>query len=238
VGVGEGGGGQRPVLVGANEGGRSVAVLAATRPELAGGLIAFAPNVRGIAANRPEIVDMALKSLDALEYASLASMVVPGWAEDPVRHDRVERYFQTCVTPRQSERVLRMMLSSDVGGALPLVQTPTLAVYPRDLKVVTLESVQEFVGLIPGAEYREIQGNTHFLFALDVALVAGVIEEFVTGTTPTPLTDRVLATLVFTDLVDSTGHAARAGDRSWAETIDRHLAESRVAVGDHGGELI
>ena len=65
--------------------------------------------------------------------------MAPAWAEDPVRHDRLERYFQTCVTPLKSERVLRMMLSSDIGEALPLVQAPTLAVYPREMAMVAVE---------------------------------------------------------------------------------------------------
>jgi class 3 adenylate cyclase len=238
VAVIEATGALRPVLVGANEGARSLALLAATRPELVGGLIAFAPTVRGLAAHNPELVDLALKSLAAIEYASLASTVAPGWAEDPVRHDRLERYFQTCVTRSQAERVLRMMLSSDISEALPLVQAPTLAVYPRDMAMVSAESVREFLALIPGAKFREIPGDTHFVYALDVAVVADVIEEFVTGTTPAPVTDRVLATVLFTDLVDSTQHAARAGDRSWAETLDRHLAESRAAIADHGGLVI
>jgi class 3 adenylate cyclase len=67
-------------------------------------------------------------------------------------------------------------------------------------------------------------------YALDATVVADVIEEFVTGTTPPPVTDRVLATVLFTDLVRSTRHAAYAGDRSWTDTLDRHLADSRAAI--------
>jgi class 3 adenylate cyclase len=238
VAVIEATGAQRPVLVGANDGARSLAVLAATRPELAGGLIAFAPAVRGLAAQNPALLELGLKALANIDYGLVASTVAPGWADDPVRHDRVTRYFQSCVTLSQSERVLRMMMSSDIGDALPLVQTPTLVVYPRDLATVPIENVREFVALTPGARFREIPGDSHLLFAMDVDVVADVIEEFVTGTTPAPVTDRVLATVVFTDLVDSTSHLARAGDRSWADTLDRHLAECRAAVSDHGGQVI
>jgi class 3 adenylate cyclase len=238
VAVIEATGARRPVLVGGSDGARSLALLAATQPELVGGLIAFAPTVRGLAAQNPELLDMALKSLADLEYASLASAIAPAWADDPVRHDRLERYFQTCVTPRQAERVLRMMLSSDIGEALPLVQTPTLALYPRELTMVSADEVREFVDLTPGATFREIPGDSFMPYALDADVVADVVEEFVTGTTPRPLTDRVLATVLFTDLVDSTRHAARAGDRSWAATLDRHLADSRAAISDHGGQVI
>ncbi len=238
VAVIEATGARRPVLVGGSDGARSLALLAATQPELVGGLIAFAPTVRGLAAQNPGLLDLALSSLSSLEYASLASAVAPAWADDPVRHDRLERYFQTCVTPMQSERVLRMMLSSDIGEALPLVQAPTLALYPRDLTMVSADDVREFVSLTPGARFREIPGESFMIYALDADVVADVVEEFVTGTTPRPLTDRVLATVLFTDLVDSTWHAARAGDRSWAAALDRHLADSRAAVSDHGGLVI
>jgi class 3 adenylate cyclase len=238
VAVIEATGAQRPVLVGATEGARSLALLAATRPELVGGLIAFAPTVRGLAADNPGLVNLALTTMSGLDYGSLASSVAPGWADDPVRHDRLEHYFQTCATPRQLERVLRMMLSSDIGEALPLVQTPTLALYPRDMAMVAVDSVREFVALTPGAEFREIPGDSPMTYALDAGVVADVIEEFVTGTAPPPVTRRVLATVLFTDLVGSTRHAASAGDRSWADTLDRHLADSRAAIGDHGGLVI
>jgi hypothetical protein len=156
----------------------------------------------------------------------------------PVRYDRLEHYFQTCAMPLQLEPVLRMMLSSDIGEALPLVQTPTLALYPRDMAFLAVDSVHEFVALTPGAKFREIPGDSPMTYALDAAVVADVIEEFVTGTTPPPVTDRVPATVLFTDLADSTRHAARAGDRSWADTLDRHLADSRAAISDHGGLVI
>jgi class 3 adenylate cyclase len=110
--------------------------------------------------------------------------------------------------------------------------------YPRDLAMVPVDSVREFVALTPGAKFREIPGDSPMTHALDAAVVADVIEEFVTGTTPPPVTDRVLATVLFTDLVDSTQHAVRAGDRSWADALDRHLADSRAAISDHGGLVI
>jgi class 3 adenylate cyclase len=65
-----------------------------------------------------------------------------------------------------------------------------------------------------------------------------VVEEFVTGTTPAPVTNRVLATVLFTDLVDSTHRVAHAGDREWADTLGHHFADTRAAIAAHGGETI
>lgn len=233
-------GARRPVLVGMLDSSRSHALLAATRPERVGGLIALAPSVRGTASTSPEFARSAAAAITAIENFpdAMIALYVPQAAEDPVQFERLARYVRSCVTPRQAERLLRLSLSSDISDALPLVQAPTLVVRPRDLEMVSAEAAREFADVIPGARYREIPGDSALTYALDVDLLADIIEEFVTGTTPQPVTDRVLATVLFTDLVDSTRRAAQAGDRAWADTLDRHLAASRTAVSAHGGQTI
>ena len=74
-----------------------------------------------------------------------------------------------------------MSLTSDIGAVLPLIQTPTLALHPRDQQLVPAEAVREFTELIPGARFREMPGDAGLIFALDVGLLADMIEEFVTG---------------------------------------------------------
>jgi class 3 adenylate cyclase len=168
----------------------------------------------------------------------MVASYAPQWAVDPVRSKRYKRYLQSCLTPRQAGRVLSMSLTSDISEALPLVQTPTLVIRPRDLAMVPADVVQEFTDLIPGARLREIPGDAAPVFAVDVELVADIIEEFITGAAPTTPTSRILATVLFTDLVDSTRRAARAGDRAWTSVLDRHLAATRAAVDRHGGQTI
>lgn len=233
-------GAQQPVLVGSVDGARSLALLAATRPERVGGLIALAPTVRGAAAASGRFAKLASQAVtDFADYPGrLVEAYAPSLAKDPARRDRVSRYFQTSVSPRQAARLLRMSMSSDISDALPLVQAPTLAIHARDSVMTSIDETREFAGMISGAVVREIPGDAAFMYALDVDLLADIIEEFATGTRPAPLTDRVLATVLFTDLVDSTKRAAGAGDRAWAETLDRHLAATRVAVAAHGGETI
>lgn len=233
-------GSQRPMLVGSVEGARSLALLAATRPERVAGLIAFAPSARGAAASSPDLAENAARAIAELTDwpGPLVEVYTPQWAADPVRNTRTRRYFQSVASPIQAARLLRMSLTSDISEALPLVQAPTLALYPRDLKLVPLEVVQEFTDLIPGARLREIPGDAAINFALDVELVADIVEEFVTGTAPAPPTNRILATVLFTDLVDSTRRAAHSGDRAWAKLLDRHFEQARAAVAAHGGETV
>jgi class 3 adenylate cyclase len=231
---------RRPVVVGSLDGARSLALLAATRPERVGGLIALSPSARGSAASNPEFAESAEQAVaDLADFPGrITGLYAPQWAADPVRNDRLRRYFQTAASPRQAARLLRMSLTSDISEALPLVQVPTLVLHPRDLKMVTVDVVREFTDLIPGARLREIPGDAGAIFALDVELVADIVEEFVTGAAPAAPTNRILATVLFTDLVDSTRRAAQSGDRTWASVLDRHLAATRAAVEAHAGETI
>jgi class 3 adenylate cyclase len=233
-------GARRPVLMGSLDGARSLALLAATRPTRVSGLIAFAPSARGSAASAPESADSTAQALEELTDwpGPLTALYVPQWAADPVRNDRLKRFFQASATPRQAARLLRMSLTSDITEALPLVQAPTLVIHPRDLQLVPPESVREFAELIPGARLREVPGDAAMAFAVDVELVADIVEEFITGAPPPARTDRILATVMFTDIVDSTTRAARSGDRAWAALLERHLAATGATVAEHGGEII
>lgn len=231
-------GAQRPVLVGSLDGSRALALLAAMQPEQVGGLIALAPTVGTAIASSAAIAESEQRSLAQLDWGPLLSFVAPQWATDPVRSDLLEHYLQTCATPRQAERAMRTALASDISQALPLVQAPTLVLRPRDLAITSADDVRAFADLIPNATYREIAGDAAFIYALDIELLADVIEEFVTGTAPAPPTNRILATVMFTDLVASTQRAEQAGDRAWAALLDRHLAATHAAVGAYGGQTI
>ena len=233
-------GASRPYLLGATDGARSLAAFAATQPERVAGLIAIWGTVRGTAVSSPETADEVARSLVDLSWpGNLMESWMPQWWADPVRRDRATRYIQTSCTPRQAERMLRLSLTTDISEVLPLVQAPTLVLHSRDTVVVSAEAVREFADLIPGAAYREISGDAFgIMYALDIDELADVIEEFVTGTTPAPLTNRVLATVLFTDLVGSTERAAQLGDHAWASLLERHHSMARVAIRDHGGEPI
>ena len=145
--------------------------------------------------------------------------------------------MQSTVTPLQVKRFMQMTLASDVTSVLPLVQAPTLVLHPVDA-VIPADSARAFADLIPGAQFRGFPGADLFVYVLDPDPLADMIEEFVTGTAPAPVTDRVLATVLFTDLVDSTQRAARTGDRAWTGIFDRYLAATRTIVGEHDGQMI
>src|SRR4051795_11659901 len=230
---------ERPVLLGALDGGRSLAVLAATRPERVGALIAIGSSPLGAAALSPDVSGEIDRALPTEDWPNSAlAIFAPNWCDDPVRRERLARYICTAVTPRQARRLLSLSLTSDVTDVLPHVQAPTLVVRGRDGAWPPPDAVRRFAELIPGAEYRELPGTAVLVYALDPDLVADTIQEFVTGTAPEPVSSRVLASVLFTDIVGSTERAARSGDRAWSEVLDRYLAASDAAVTAHGGETI
>jgi class 3 adenylate cyclase/pimeloyl-ACP methyl ester carboxylesterase len=233
-------GAERPYLLGATDGARSLAVLAATQPARVAGLIAIWGTARGTALASPETAEVIARSLVDLNWpGNVLKSWVPHWWADPVRRDRATRYIQTSCSPRQAERLLRLSLTTDVSEVLPLVQAPTVVLHSRDTVVVSAAAVREFADLIPGAVYREVSGDAFgIIFALDMGELADVIEEFVTGTTPAPVTNRVLSTVVFTDLVGSTERAAKMGDRAWTTLLERHHTMARAAIGDYGGDPV
>jgi class 3 adenylate cyclase len=232
-------GASRPVLMGALDGARSLAALAATRPERVASMIAVSPTARGMAQAAPEVLTEVMDALAQLEWPGpIIDMVAPEWAADAERRDLLRRYIQTSSTPRQGARQLRLSLTSDVTAVLPLIQAPTLVLQPRDTSLVPADAVREFADLIPQATYREIPGSALLPYALDTKMFGDVIEEFVTGTVPAPVSSRVLATVLFTDLVGSTALAAKLGDRPWAELLGRHHDAVRGAVAAHGGETV
>jgi class 3 adenylate cyclase len=228
---------ERPVLLSGLDGGRSLAVLAATHPDRVGALVALSPSARSLILDNQELTSAATNAAGDGELAAAAGLLAPRYVADPVRADRLVRSIQSTVTPLQAERFMRMTLASDVTSVLPLVQAPTLVLHPVDA-VIPADSVRQFAAMIPGAQFRGLPGTDLFIHVLDPDPLADVIEEFVTGTTPAPVTDRVLATVLFTDLVDSTHHAAQAGDRVWTGILDRHLAATRAIIGAHDGQVI
>jgi class 3 adenylate cyclase len=233
-------GAERPFVAGATDGARSLAALAATQPERVAGLIALWGTVRGAAMASPETAAIVARNLADLNWpGNLLESWAPHWWKDPVLRDRATRYVQTSSTPRQAERLLRLSLTSDVSGVLPLVQAPTLVLDSADQGVVPAEAVREFADLIPDAVYRQVSGDAYgFWWALDIDELADVVEEFVTGTTPSPVTSRVLATVLFTDLVGSTEQAAQMGDHAWAGLLEQHHAMVRAAIREFGGEPV
>jgi class 3 adenylate cyclase len=120
-----------------------------------------------------------------------------------------------------------MFLDIDVRAVLPSIHVPALVLHRRGDRVVNWRAGQDLAERIPGARYVELPGLDHLPWAGDTDAVLGEIEEFLTGARTAPEPDRVLATVMFTDIVASTERAAELGDARWRELLSEHRAAVR-----------
>ena len=139
-------------------------------------------------------------------------------------------------SPSVAAAVIRMIFELDVRAVLPTIRVPTLVVSRRDA-LFSAASGRAVADLIPGAEFVDVPGVDYGLAVGDVDPVIDEVEVFVTGTRPAHDVDRVLATVLFTDIVDSTARAAQVGDRGWRTLLDSHEDMSREEVETHGGRI-
>jgi class 3 adenylate cyclase len=232
---------ERAVLLGANEGSMMAALFAATYPDRVSSLVlanatarpAWAPdNPSGV---RPEIIDALVDSVDQAWGEGLTMAAVnPSIAGDDRAVQAWGRFLRLAASPAVAAAVIRMIFELDVRTVLPTIRVPTLVVSRRDA-LFSAASGDAVAGLIPGAEFVEVPGVDYGLAVGDVDPVIDEVEAFVTGTRPTHDIDRVLATVLFTDIVDSTARAAELGDRGWRAILDSHEEMARAEIQAHGG---
>jgi class 3 adenylate cyclase len=118
--------------------------------------------------------------------------------------------------------LMRLNSGIDVRGVLPTIRAPTLVMHRVGDKRVSVEGGRYLAANIPGAKYVELPGEDHFFLAGDVDRIADEMEVFLTGSRADIEPDRILATVMFTDIVDSTKRALKLGDRRWRELLDQH----------------
>jgi class 3 adenylate cyclase len=134
--------------------------------------------------------------------------------------------------------VLEAMGAIDCREILRTIQAPTLILHRTGDRVCSVGAARYMADEIPGAAYLEFPGEDHTISMAGSERILDEIEHFLTGVRRTPEPDRVLATVLFTDLVDSTGHAARLGDRAWRQLLERHHSTVRQELERYGGREV
>ena len=117
---------------------------------------------------------------------------------------------------------LRLVYGSDVRSVLPGIRVPTIVIHRAGARVIESAHGRYLAEHIPAANYVELPGVDNFIWAGDQDATLDEIQHFITGVRPAPTPRRVLATLLFTDIVDSTKMAAELGDRNWRRLLDEH----------------
>jgi pimeloyl-ACP methyl ester carboxylesterase len=222
-------GSQRAFLFGISEGGPMSILFAATYPERVAGLVLFGTYARTVGASVPQD-DIAASERDVRENWGTGKSLprfVPSAAGNPAAVQWFAKFERLSASPSDVINLLRMNREIDVRPILPSIRVPTLVIHRRDDVRVRSLAGRELAANIPGARYVELPGNDHSPWAEDQGKIVEEIRQFI-GAAPAPIeTDRVLSTVLFTDIVDSTKQAVAAGDRQWRATLEAHHAAVR-----------
>jgi hypothetical protein len=153
----------------------------------------------------------------------------PDW-EGFVRREARERRFGA--SPGMFVALQRVAMEIDVRDILPAVRCPTLVMHRKDNLIVDVGNGRYLAEHIPESKYIELPGADHYPMYDDADTVLDHVEEFMTGHLPTPVLNRILATILFTDIVGSTARAASIGDHAWKGTRSTRLgtASSRPST--------
>lgn len=162
----------------------------------------------------------------------------PSLADDEQARRRLGRHRRSAISPGALTQLFMMFLDIDVRHVLPTISVPTLVLHRRGDRVVNRRAGQWMANQIPGARYVELPGQDHFPWAGDSETVLNQVERFLTGARRESASDRVLASVLLTDIVESTRLAADIGDGRWRDLLDAHDAMIRDELQLHGGKQI
>ena len=165
-------------------------------------------------------------------------LFAPSFADDPEAVEFATRMERSAASPGMVRKIFEMFLDMDVRAVLPTIHVPTLVLHRRGDRVVNRRAGEELARQIPGARHVELEGIDHLPWAGDWAAVLGEIEEFLTGARSAPEPDRVLTTVMFTDIVGSTEQAAELGDARWRELLSAHQDAVRLELARSGGREV
>ncbi len=224
-------GSERAAVFGISEGGPMSILFAATYPERTAALVMY-----GAYAKRAWADDHPFGWKDedwAMFFANVEShwgtprgIDLNVWAPS-VAHDeraclKVAAYMRAAASPGAVKAVMQMNREIDVRSVLPTVRVPTLIAHRTGDRNISIEQARYMVERMPNARLVELPGEDHMPWFGDSDALLGEVEEFLTGVRHEPEPDRVLATVLFTDIVNATERAAKLGDRQWRDLLTHH----------------
>lgn len=235
-------GSERAVLFGECEGGAMSVLFAATHPDRTEGLVVYG-TMPSVALDDPSArrrVDVFFSRLSGLVDGWGRGMSLDLFAPSAAGDERLRRSYgdfeRASASPGMACALLEALRDIDVGAAAANVRVPTLILHRRD-DFVPIEPARRLAELIPGARLLELEGMDHELPLGDSEAVIGEAEEFA-GTRRAPEPDRALLTVLFTDIVGSTGRAAELGDGRWRGLLTEHNRIVRRELERHRGHEV
>lgn len=238
-------GSKRAALLGHGEGGQMAMLFAATYPEQCSALILLdtcARHLRDIDYPWGLPADRVAQFLEQFEErwgtGDNVDMIATSVARDERFRGWYGRYERLAMGPRAATTMYVTHLERDLRGVLAAIRVPTLVLHRAGNHHIRIGHGRYLAEHIPGAKYVELPGEDHLFYAGETETILGEIEEFLTGVRSPVETDRVLVTVLFTDIVGSTERAAALGDHAWRERLDSHHEIARRELERHRGREI
>jgi pimeloyl-ACP methyl ester carboxylesterase len=238
-------GSERAAIFGYSEGGPMSVLFSATYPQRTSAMILHAAMARmAWASDNPwgrtdEELEARCRSIE--EYWGQGKHLGM-YAQSLVGNDEYRRWFarfeRSAASPGAAQALLRMNMQIDVRHVLPIVSVPTLVLHRTGDGNIKVDHSRYIAQHVQGAKYVELSGEDHAPWAGDVDALCDEIQAFLTGVRSGPEPDRVLATVLFTDIVGSTRRAADVGDRAWKELLRQHHFIVRQQLERHRGREI
>lgn len=236
-------GSKRATIYGWSEGGMMSLMFAATYPERISALVLYGTyaSMREEPWNvAPEQFEHFLRRQEAHWGEGIVAQInVPSRVEDEAFVKAFARLERASASPASVLALFRANFEIDARHTLPSIHLPTLILHRKGDATVPVAAGRYVAEHIPGAKYIEIPGEDHFVTDLETQdIIADAIEEFITGKHHRPEPDRVLATVLFTDIVGSTERAAELGDHRWADLLKHFYAAVRKDLETYRGREI
>jgi pimeloyl-ACP methyl ester carboxylesterase len=222
-------GSERAALFGVSEGGPMSMLFATTHPERVTALVlygTYAKRVRGPDYPWAPTIEEHRLNLDAVQRDWGGPSQAEAWAPSVADDDRFKRwwgqYLRLGASPAAARAVLEMTLEIDVRDILPAIRVPTLILHRTGDRRIQIGGSRYMATRIPDALLVELTGIDHLAWVGDSDAVVDEMQEFLTGTRHAPEPTRILATVLFTDMVESTSRAVQLGDARWRALISAH----------------
>jgi class 3 adenylate cyclase len=234
-------GSERPALFGYSDSGCLCAMFAATYPDRVTALALYAVAAAGAATDdfpwqwTADEWDDYFRDLAAgWGTRAYADKVVP-WFQPSMADDERHtawwaRFMRQSASPNSVEAIERIWHQVDIRPILPTIRVPTLVMHRTDDQIEYVQAGRDVAERIPGARFVELPGGDDAPWAGDQDQVLDEVEQFLTGKRHVPDVDRVLATVLFTDIVGSTERAAALGDSRWGELLTMHHERVRTEL--------
>jgi class 3 adenylate cyclase len=236
---------ERAVVFGCSEGATLSAFFAASHPDRVSHAILYG----SFARFTPDPPDYPYPPLAEAQVMEAIQEAVQAWGEGTMLTILAPsllgtdeqawwgRFERTAMSPRSLEILMRANVKLDLRPVLPVIGVPTLVLH-RDGDVIPIAGARYVADHIPGARFVELKGDDHWPWVTDPDEVCDNVEEFLTGHRSVGDPDRVLATVLFTDIVGSTARASELGDRRWRELLDQHEQLIRSELNRHNGREV